>query len=95
MVEAVLSPRRLLKTRVTFLTLVLFVPGLWSLASIASRNLHQSMLEKLGQQQRDLLAQMGCHACQGYLFDRPLPIAEFEALLAPQLSLPPHVSLRT
>ncbi len=31
--------------------------------------------------QRDLLAQMGCHAYQGYLFGRPLPIAEFEALL--------------
>jgi EAL domain-containing protein (putative c-di-GMP-specific phosphodiesterase class I) len=27
--------------------------------------------------QRDFLAQVGCHAYQGYLFCRPLPIAEF------------------
>ena len=40
--------------------------------------------------QRDLLAQMGCHAYQGYLFGRPLPIAEFEALLARH-----RLSLRT
>jgi EAL domain-containing protein (putative c-di-GMP-specific phosphodiesterase class I) len=29
--------------------------------------------------QRDLLAQQGCHAFQGYLFSLPLPLAEFEA----------------
>ena len=29
--------------------------------------------------QRDLLARQGCHAYQGYLFSRPLPLAEFEA----------------
>jgi diguanylate cyclase (GGDEF)-like protein/PAS domain S-box-containing protein len=28
--------------------------------------------------QRDVLARYGCHAYQGYLFSRPLPIAEFE-----------------
>ena len=28
--------------------------------------------------QQEFLAQLGCHACQGYLFGRPLPIAEFE-----------------
>jgi EAL domain-containing protein (putative c-di-GMP-specific phosphodiesterase class I) len=28
--------------------------------------------------QRDVLARHGCHAYQGYLFSRPLPIAEFE-----------------
>ena len=30
--------------------------------------------------QRDFLANMGCHAYQGYLFSRPLPIDEFETL---------------
>lgn len=29
--------------------------------------------------QRDFLARQGCHAYQGYLFSRPLPLAEFEA----------------
>jgi len=29
--------------------------------------------------QRDLLARLGCHAFQGYLFSHPLPLAEFEA----------------
>ena len=28
--------------------------------------------------QRDFLAHHGCHACQGYLFSRPLPLDEFE-----------------
>jgi EAL domain-containing protein (putative c-di-GMP-specific phosphodiesterase class I) len=30
------------------------------------------------QAQLDFLAQAGCHAYQGYLFSRPLPIALFE-----------------
>ncbi|WP_370654649.1 EAL domain-containing protein [Rhodoferax sp.] len=29
--------------------------------------------------QRGFLAQLGCHAYQGYLFSRPLPVQEFEA----------------
>ncbi len=29
--------------------------------------------------QRDLLAHLGCHAYQGYLFSRPLPLDDFEA----------------
>jgi EAL domain-containing protein (putative c-di-GMP-specific phosphodiesterase class I) len=33
------------------------------------------------QAQADLLAHLGCHAYQGYLFSRPLPVAAFEALL--------------
>ncbi len=33
------------------------------------------------EEQRDFLARLGCHAYQGYLFSRPLPIKEFEALL--------------
>lgn len=31
--------------------------------------------------QRDCLAMEGCHAYQGYLFGRPLPLADFELLL--------------
>ena len=31
--------------------------------------------------QRDFLAAQGCHAYQGYLFSRPLPIMEFESLI--------------
>ena len=31
--------------------------------------------------QRDFLAGQGCHAYQGYLFSRPLPVAAFEAFL--------------
>jgi diguanylate cyclase (GGDEF)-like protein/PAS domain S-box-containing protein len=31
--------------------------------------------------QRDCLARQGCHAYQGYLFGRPLPLADFERLL--------------
>ena len=30
--------------------------------------------------QRDLLASMGCHTFQGYLYSRPVPVAEFERL---------------
>jgi EAL domain-containing protein (putative c-di-GMP-specific phosphodiesterase class I) len=33
------------------------------------------------QSQRDCLAMEGCHAYQGYLFGRPLPLADFELLL--------------
>ena len=33
------------------------------------------------QEQRDFLAENDCHAYQGYLFSRPLPIAEFGAFL--------------
>ena len=36
------------------------------------------------QAQREFLAQAGCHAYQGYYFSRPLPIADFAALLQDQ-----------
>ena len=29
--------------------------------------------------QRDFLASLGCHTYQGYLFSKPLPVADFEA----------------
>lgn len=32
--------------------------------------------------QRDFLARHGCHAYQGYLFSKPLPLPEFETYLA-------------
>jgi EAL domain-containing protein (putative c-di-GMP-specific phosphodiesterase class I) len=31
--------------------------------------------------QRDALANLGCHAYQGYLFGKPVPPHEFEAFL--------------
>ncbi|MEI7611587.1 MAG: EAL domain-containing protein [Betaproteobacteria bacterium] len=34
------------------------------------------------QAQRDFLAGNGCHAYQGYFFSRPIPLAEFEALVS-------------
>ncbi len=33
------------------------------------------------EEQRDFLARHGCHAYQGYLFSRPLPLDEFEAFV--------------
>jgi diguanylate cyclase (GGDEF)-like protein/PAS domain S-box-containing protein len=35
--------------------------------------------------QKDFLASQGCHAYQGYLYSRPLPLAEFEALVQDKL----------
>jgi EAL domain-containing protein (putative c-di-GMP-specific phosphodiesterase class I) len=34
------------------------------------------------QAQRDFLVELGCHAHQGYLFGRPTPIEDFEAIAA-------------
>jgi EAL domain-containing protein (putative c-di-GMP-specific phosphodiesterase class I) len=31
--------------------------------------------------QREFLRNAGCHHYQGYFFSRPLPVAEFEALV--------------
>ena len=36
-------------------------------------------MSRLPHQQWQFLAEHGCIACQGYLFSRPLPLAEFEA----------------
>jgi EAL domain-containing protein (putative c-di-GMP-specific phosphodiesterase class I) len=36
------------------------------------------------EEQRKFLAGIGCHAYQGYLFGRPLPLADFEGLLPPR-----------
>lgn len=37
--------------------------------------------------QRNFLLQHGCQICQGYLFSRPVPLAEFEAYVAQQATL--------
>jgi EAL domain-containing protein (putative c-di-GMP-specific phosphodiesterase class I) len=31
--------------------------------------------------QRAFLAHLGCYHCQGYLFSRPVPVGDFEALV--------------
>jgi EAL domain-containing protein (putative c-di-GMP-specific phosphodiesterase class I) len=36
------------------------------------------------EEQREFLASLGCHAYQGYLFSRPLPLEDLEKLLARQ-----------
>lgn len=41
------------------------------------------------QEQLDFLEQQGCHLYQGYLFSKPLPLAEFRALLARTPQRPP------
>jgi EAL domain-containing protein (putative c-di-GMP-specific phosphodiesterase class I) len=38
--------------------------------------------------QRQFLAQQGCHAYQGYLFSRPLPVAEFEVFVGTMARMP-------
>jgi diguanylate cyclase (GGDEF)-like protein/PAS domain S-box-containing protein len=40
------------------------------------------------EQQRELLAHQGCHAYQGYLFGRPLPLAPFESYVEQAPSFP-------
>jgi EAL domain-containing protein (putative c-di-GMP-specific phosphodiesterase class I) len=47
------------------------------------RALHMSVIAEgvETEEQRGFLAGMGCHSYQGYLFSRPLPIAEFEKFL--------------
>jgi EAL domain-containing protein (putative c-di-GMP-specific phosphodiesterase class I) len=37
-------------------------------------------------EQRDLLAAAGCDFGQGYLFARPMPVEEFDALLQAQVA---------
>lgn len=39
--------------------------------------------------QRDFLTRHGCPAFQGYLFSRPLPLADFERLLSARQSAGP------
>jgi diguanylate cyclase (GGDEF)-like protein len=44
------------------------------------------------EEQRKYLVGLGCHAYQGYLFSWPVPLGEFEELLAKQLSIVCHAS---
>ena len=46
------------------------------------------------EEQREFLATLGCHLYQGYLFSRPVPVEEFEKLLARQESMTCQVSRR-
>ena len=50
-------------------------------------------------EQRDFLAQLGCHNCQGYLISRPLPLAAFNTLVETGVDFPqsnkPAISLAT
>ncbi|MNG17883.1 putative cyclic-di-GMP phosphodiesterase AdrB [compost metagenome] len=43
------------------------------------------------EEQLAFLEQQGCHLYQGYLYSRPLPLAEFRALLAHSLQRPTPV----
>jgi EAL domain-containing protein (putative c-di-GMP-specific phosphodiesterase class I) len=38
-------------------------------------------------EQRDFLVKSGCHAYQGYLFSKPLPLESFEALVRKKFSV--------
>ncbi len=40
------------------------------------------------EQQREFLASLGCHAYQGYLFSKPVPLQEFQLLAVPRQSVP-------
>ena len=40
------------------------------------------------EEQRDFLERNGCHAYQGYLFSKPVPIEEFEALIGTKKKVP-------
>jgi EAL domain-containing protein (putative c-di-GMP-specific phosphodiesterase class I) len=45
------------------------------------------------EQQREFLNRLGCHAFQGYLFSRPLPLNEFEKLWLPSATRPDTVAI--
>jgi EAL domain-containing protein (putative c-di-GMP-specific phosphodiesterase class I) len=42
------------------------------------------------EEQRDFLARQGCQRYQGYLYCRPLPIAQLEAFMDAAAAAPPH-----
>ncbi len=44
-------------------------------------------------EQRNFLAQLGCHACQGYLISRPLPLEAFNTLVEAGVDLPQSTKL--
>jgi EAL domain-containing protein (putative c-di-GMP-specific phosphodiesterase class I) len=42
------------------------------------------------EEQRRCLARLGCHSCQGFLISRPLPAAQFEAMMTGMSAVPPE-----
>jgi diguanylate cyclase len=45
------------------------------------------------QPQKTLLQAMGCHRFQGYLFSKPLPLAQFEASLQAGMAVLPGIEI--
>src|SRR5512133_226016 len=58
------SPQQSLKTKVTLITLLVFVLSLWSLSTYASRMLRQDMQRLLGEQQFATVTQMAAQLDQ-------------------------------
>ena len=63
-IPATVSPRQSLKTKVTLITLLVFVLSLWSLSYYASRMLRQDMERLLGEQQFATVSQVAAQLNQ-------------------------------
>ena len=73
-----------IKAKVTLLTLVVLVVGLWSLAFIANRTLHENMMDQLGEQQRSTASLMA-DQFDDELRHRIKALEAIAAVLAPPL----------